>query len=226
MTSSARIISIHAPHTRSDVSGSETKVIIDISIHAPHTRSDNRAEIGRGRRQAISIHAPHTRSDKHAFRAVLNRKYFNPRSSYEERPHWPESFEPDKHFNPRSSYEERPVTVNDFVDRSEDFNPRSSYEERRQAQDSCRHAAISIHAPHTRSDVPSYNRTQPRERFQSTLLIRGATHGGFYPGRVQRISIHAPHTRSDIKCHEHVKVKVISIHAPHTRSDMIFLIHY
>ena len=37
----AYLISIHAPHTRSDLQGSVTPDnAVDISIHAPHTRSD------------------------------------------------------------------------------------------------------------------------------------------------------------------------------------------
>ncbi len=57
-------------------------------------------------------------------------------------------------------------------------------------------AAISIHAPHTRSDedVPE----QYRElAFQSTPLIRGATICAITMLFNLRISIHAPHTRSD-----------------------------
>ena len=81
------------------------------------------------------------------------------------------------------------------------FNPRSSYEERQtRAAPRCMLFPISIHAPHTRSDLadlkhivkhvdfnprssyeerPAWHRHSAGPcRFQSTLLIRGAT-GGF-----------------------------------------------
>ena len=56
-----------------------------ISIHAPHTRSDLISPVIVGARGEISIHAPHTRSD---YKSLYKLKYminFNPRSSYEER---------------------------------------------------------------------------------------------------------------------------------------------
>ena len=83
-------------------------------------------------------------------------------------------------------------------------------------------ATISIHAPHTGSDVVG-SATMPRmvnfnprspygERqmcsipfasislFQSTLPIRGATNQNQLPRPQQLISIHAPHTGSDSSC--------------------------
>ena len=73
---------------------------------------------------------------------------------------------------------------------SSNFNPRPSYEERPE-QELCEMMdAISIHAPHTRSD----------KTIVSILIIS------------QGISIHAPHTRSDL-------AKEWG-HAPHTRSDL------
>ena len=101
----------------------------------------------------ISIHAPHARSDL----PVSVRKYlvlnFNPRSSCEER-HDP--LGPSKgmaHFNPRSSCEERRSII--ACENLEcNFNPRSSCEERHGQCDGGRH---------------------DHRRFQSTLLMRGAT---------------------------------------------------
>ena len=81
-------------------------------------------------------------------------------------------------------------------------------------------ANISIHAPHTRSDIRcGYTgdktckfQSTPLIRgatssqaalefclmlFQSTPLIRGATYADFLQQKSVRISIHAPHTRSD-----------------------------
>ncbi len=81
----ACIISIHAPHARSDIPPNTISPPILISIHAPHARSDRsaasvrsarsnfnprssceerQAELGRLHHRAeISIHAPHARSD-------------------------------------------------------------------------------------------------------------------------------------------------------------------
>ena len=99
----------------------------------------------------ISIHAPHARSDIRDSYEYVMTKNFNPRSSCEERrrQQGPRSIQQD--FNPRSSCEERhgllgPVRLSKY------FNPRSSCEERRhRRRDRCREA-ISIHAPHARSD--------------------------------------------------------------------------
>ena len=59
------------------------------------------------------------------------------------------------------------------------FNPRSSCEERRARR---RHLnpkiRISIHAPHARSDVTRLASLLHGRLFQSTLLMRGATHHG------------------------------------------------
>ena len=142
-----------------------------ISIHAPHARSDFRLEF-RDRLLEISIHAPHARSDKindlqeagETFQSTLlmrgatsliagppDSRHFNPRSSCEERLARRASSTTSADFNPRSSCEERhgllgPVRLSKY------FNPRSSCEERRhRRRDRCREA-ISIHAPHARSD--------------------------------------------------------------------------
>ena len=101
-------ISIHAPHTRSDGQGSNTDRSTVISIHAPHTRSDPLSLTDviqgmivfqstllirgatlctalEGASGFISIHAPHTRSDIWTRFYSYQMRYFNPRSSYEER---------------------------------------------------------------------------------------------------------------------------------------------
>ena len=112
-----------------------------------------------------------------------------------------------------------------------DFNPRSSYEERlavlclRRGKE-----IISIHAPHTRSDVNRLINCLMLI-FQSTLLIRGATKNSRKNCWAKLISIHAPHTRSDKCLVTHLGYLEISIHAPHTRSDkreevMLFLKFY
>ena len=56
------------------------------------------------------------------------------------------------------------------------FNPRSSCEERRGgARDLPGQLQISIHAPHARSDMEKLGFEKTGEKFQSTLLMRGAT---------------------------------------------------
>ena len=80
------------------------------------------------------------------------------------------------------------------------FNPRSSCEERRvQAKRRQGVLAISIHAPHARSDFHD---------------VRIAS--------ICRISIHAPHARSDDDRRSKGQPgNQISIHAPHARSDAL-----
>ena len=89
------VISIHAPHTRSDQTLRNDHQGLEISIHAPHTRSDTRCT-SKQKRQGhfnprpsyeerrqpascvncfdISIHAPHTRSDRAKSRRRLLEK--------------------------------------------------------------------------------------------------------------------------------------------------------
>ena len=146
-----------------------------ISIHAPHARSDL-VVFGWEDVVVISIHAPHARSDHSCNGLTLQGRNFNPRSSCEERlQHIP-------------SHPPHPdISIHAPHARSDN----SRYRLRHQA-------LISIHAPHARSDrrEPAY--IHVGGRFQSTLLMRGATgmalpclHVGRY------ISIHAPHARSD-----------------------------
>ena len=168
-------ISIHAPHARSDGFLLESpELYISISIHAPHARSDAVfvLPLVQG---LISIHAPHARSDARRVMLLLVQSNFNPRSSCEERRH--------------------------------------AYLPGRQARD------ISIHAPHARSDsteeaAPALSgyfnpRSSCEERPYSGRLLR-ADAGYFNPrssceerlaSRISRarwiISIHAPHARSD-----------------------------
>ena len=84
-----------------------------------------------------------------------DRQNFNPRSSCEERLYRAGSRVPRCHFNPRSSCEERPASSRRSSKASWNFNPRSSCEERLPAIP-CQNPprpAISIHAPHARSDA-------------------------------------------------------------------------
>ena len=171
------------------------------------------------RRDDISIHAPHAGSDDGQFDFRLAPSDFNPRSPCGERPKGHPLLSLAEYFNPRSPCGERLHDQNPFGF-CPDFNPRSPCGERRLMQS-------SSEAPWT---------------FQSTLPMRGATHGKLLFKRQQIISIHAPHAGSDTNiisllwilryfnprspCGErppsrpkdHGK-RVISIHAPHAGSD-------
>ena len=82
-----------------------------ISIHAPRERSDD-IGVPYPAYHQISIHAPRERSDCSAGLWKTVKIYFNPRSSWEERPYW---FRRQNKiiwdFNPRSSWEERLFTT-------------------------------------------------------------------------------------------------------------------
>ena len=135
----------------------------------------------------------------HPSTITLSPLHFNPRSSCEERPAFSTMLNPSlprfqstllmrgatsrqssnysrcRHFNPRSSCEERPGGGNEPCGPG-DFNPRSSCEERRDCYWMyIRVVSISIHAPHARSDLRSPSLEALTMRFQSTLLMRGAT---------------------------------------------------
>ena len=58
-------------------------------------------------------------------------------------------------------------------------------------------------------------------KFQSTLLMRGATEPPKPDDQAEKISIHAPLARSDLIDAINLRVKSISIHAPHARSDAL-----
>ena len=77
-----------------------------ISIHAPHARSDSGHSSCNSRCQ-ISIHAPHARSDLYPLDKGSWHRNFNPRSSCEERLHTSVTVFSIPYFNPRSSCEER-----------------------------------------------------------------------------------------------------------------------
>ena len=103
-----QLISIHAPHARSDLLEQHVETVNDISIHAPHARSDCIPTQARWE-SVISIHAPHARSDRALFTSMNTRLDFNPRSSCEERlaVHFVDRACFIVYFNPRSSCEER-----------------------------------------------------------------------------------------------------------------------
>ncbi len=124
-----------------------------------------------------------------------------------------------------------------------DFNPRSSYEERpEETLDCIPNLLISIHAPHTRSDAPDYAVTDPDPKFQSTLLIRGATSSSISNLTpvfvfqstllIRGATAGSTHLVSHLRFQSTLLIRgatgtnlyrlvpdCISIHAPHTRSD-------
>ena len=84
----------------------------------------------------------------------LDCRYFNPRSSCEERRKGVHKCRCHRYFNPRSSCEERLLRADTHIQGYGDFNPRSSCEERHTLADMLDSIGyISIHAPHARSDI-------------------------------------------------------------------------
>ena len=168
-------ISIHAPHARSDLQDPEFRAQFTISIHAPHARSDS-AEEKHHEHGQISIHAPHARSDATAARAQTDKRYFNPRSSCEER-----------------------LLTASRISATVGFQ--STLLMRGATRYLCWYIVrdnISIHAPHARSDDDAIDDGYRPCKFQSTLLMRGATLDNLALAVRDRISIHAPHARSDM----------------------------
>ena len=168
----------------------------------------------------ISIHAPHARSDAAGKAASPGKVYFNPRSSCEER------------LRQHLCGQENHISIHAPHARSDCHISLPSKIRQK----------ISIHAPHARSDVTMLMTAPVDWLFQSTLLMRGATHDFKFLDAVLLISIHAPHARSDPKappaaiasfyfnprssCEErrwpiswYLPYRSISIHAPHARSD-------
>ena len=124
------------------------------------------------------------------------------------------------HFNPRSSCEERLVirALFDFRIRISIHAPHARSDEREKERRFL-DLVISIHAPHARSDKEWAKFTGDIKKFQSTLLMRGATSRCRCRRLLQDISIHAPHARSDPMVTPRGVERHISIHAPHARSD-------
>ena len=146
--------------------------------------------------------------------------HFNPRSSCEERPPvFMDSSPIDADFNPRSSCEERLEQAALQSDSHISIHAPHARSDERAEICIIDDAIISIHAPHARSDIhlqqgflslANFNpRSSCEERhdsqiveygvigFQSTLLMRGATHYHRSRTLLEHISIHAPHARSD-----------------------------
>ena len=100
-----------------------------ISIHAPHARSDPTTvcTVSRSFRFQSTLLMRGATSPKPRRRAL---SHFNPRSSCEERQSLQHNDGLDDHFNPRSSCEERRRSAASAQSARSNFNPRSSCEER------------------------------------------------------------------------------------------------
>ena len=144
-------ISIHAPHARSDINDLDGTRVENISIHAPHARSDIMRKNGHPC-IAISIHAPHARSDGRLCECHLYRIDFNPRSSCEER-RLMRHLSALQHISIHAPHARSDHSSRKRRHSARNFNPRSSCEERL-----LRHSLSALNA-----------------KFQSTLLMRGAT---------------------------------------------------
>ena len=167
-----------------------------ISIHAPHARSDHVSD-GFAWCQHISIHAPHARSDSSQPRPPIAASNFNPRSSCEER-HWYRADRVDARrisiHAPHARSDARRV-IRQLCNVISIHAPHA----RSDTQGAQMPAVpqISIHAPHARSDHSWIDVMRNPAGFQSTLLMRGATAACLVPLFDIDISIHAPHARSD-----------------------------
>ena len=172
-------ISIHAPHARSDRA---TRAASSSILHFnPRSSCEERPVPSASRTllYRISIHAPHARSDGPSRRGRISSTHFNPRSSCEER-RLTGAFPANRgDFNPRSSCEERRGRLVKWHRRGRYFNPRSSCEERHNWLATTPEGQISIHAPHARSDDYRRSYFVAMLIFQSTLLMRGATHSAY-----------------------------------------------
>ena len=107
--------------------------------------------------KCISIHAPRERSDHEVCGRSRRKRYFNPRSSWEERPQALRWWRRDSDFNPRSSWEERLLDIvqNVIIKKFQ--------------------STLLV-----RGATPTLWITFVGNGFQSTLLVRGATHSHYY----------------------------------------------
>ena len=123
-----RDISIHAPHTKSDIFNIFLRCVVIISIHAPHTKSDLAWHYEKNRTQFQSTLLIRRATPSRSLSCLI--------------------------FLFQSTLLIRRATVSGSVTRaSAYFNPRSSYEERPLESFLSDYGEISIHAPHTKSDI-------------------------------------------------------------------------
>ena len=99
-----------------------------ISIHAPLTGSDRSGSICFNQREDFNPRSPYGER-RVVYQTRLSRSDFNPRSPYGERPLRATPLAKLVNFNPRSPYGERQCALS-FTRCSVNFNPRSPYGER------------------------------------------------------------------------------------------------
>ena len=169
-------VSIHAPLARCDI---RHPVFLDplvVSIHAPLARCDL-SDISACLVSHVSIHAPLARCDSWCRDHNSSLMCFNPRTSCEVRPGTSHTRSCTRCFNPRTSCE---VRLDLWYQ-----EPVGNY--------------VSIHAPLARCDLRyAYIGLKP-DRFQSTHLLRGATHDAYKYHKAMDVSIHAPLARCDFR---------------------------
>jgi len=173
--------------------------IFSISIHAPHTGSDLSKATYPHRYPYFNPRSPYGERLHHRHvrdSRILN---FNPRSPYGERRRfnvWPgvgRLFQSTLPIRGATSMQ---------IHKRYDLGTFQSTLPIRGATSRWRtgpspNLAISIHAPHTGSDRLVKPSRLGNGSFQSTLPIRGATSGVCRSDVCRSISIHAPHTGSD-----------------------------
>ena len=146
----------------------------------------------------ISIHAPHARSDTHGIGLSIQRMHISIHAPHARSDIMGGALFIMAFISIHAPHARSDGTIHRYVPgHLTYFNPRSSCEERRQL-----HQAFYLVF-----------------RFQSTLLMRGATNADLGLRQFTGISIHAPHARSDLRAYRARHAPHISIHAPHARSD-------
>ena len=200
--SSVSVISIHAPLAGSDSSaGSSSSMIMNFNPRSPcgeRLNSDAAANAWWTFQSTLPLRGATKVADERA----AERINFNPRSPCGERPAPPfASARPCRHFNPRSPCGERsvPVKASSTATGISIHAPLAGSDAVRQAI--VDRVGISIHAPLAGSD-PAGRPEIRRARFQSTLPLRGATHG-FSIGQIQ-----FPHFNPRSPCGERLVPRV------------------
>ena len=170
----------------------------------------------------ISIHAPRGGSDDPGKDIVRDRRYFNPRSPWGERPEYRGADRQIADFNPRSPWGER-LRSPRFPRRWNYFNPRSPWGERPEAGH-----MVGV-AQRFQSTLPVGGATLTMlvlsgctKKFQSTLPVGGATLDGGPKLWVERLfQSTLPVGGATNALANKPITRIISIHAPRGGSDFV-----
>ena len=131
-------------------------IVTFISIHAPHTRSD--MSFKTPSRSSVYFN-PRPSYEERLYQVaarMLSHAHFNPRPSYEER------LAAFRYVVNAILFQSTPLirgatgSADGYDPKTTDFNPRPSYEERHHGLFPRYRHGISIHAPHTRSDSHTF----------------------------------------------------------------------